>query len=81
MAITFSCPLALYIEVSKLYWPEVIKCWVHFYRLRLVAKESQKTENVDLHKLMSDTKKCSVIITRLIELEINSIRMVNEDYS
>ena len=50
-------------------------CSLH--RLQLVARESQKTQNVDLEKLISTAERCSVIVSSLLEVEISSIRMVN----
>lgn len=38
--------------------------------------ESQKTENVDLNKFLSDLNACSHIVQELVSLETNSIRMV-----
>ena len=38
--------------------------------------ESQKTENVDLNKFLSDLNACFHIIQELVSLEVNSTRMV-----
>ena len=42
----------------------------------MVAKESQKSENVDLKRLLSAEEKCVEIIRTLLNEEINPIRIV-----
>ena len=41
-----------------------------------MARECQKTENVDLKKLLTAETRCSEIVKELLELENNPIRMV-----
>lgn len=53
-----------------------IKIYKTYCRLKLVSKESQKTENVDLQELLCATQRCLVILSRLLEAENNSIRIV-----
>lgn len=45
-------------------------------RLQLVAKECQKSENVDLKRLLSAEEKCVEIIRTLLNVEINPVRIV-----
>ncbi len=42
-----------------------------------MAKECQRTENVDLEKLLSAEKKCAEIISELLEVESSPVRIVS----
>lgn len=41
-----------------------------------MAKECQKTENVDLKKLLTAEERCAEIIKELLEVESSHVRMV-----
>ena len=41
-----------------------------------MARECQKTENVDLHKLLTAAERCTDILASLSELETSPVRMV-----